>query len=278
MLWKQSRKTLNTLIYIFLGMYSLIIIYPLIFTFLASFKTNNEIFLSPWNLPDNWDFMKYIRLVTEYGMGTYFLNSVYYSITSVAITVFISSMAAYALVRMKWKLQMGVFALFILGLMVPIHSAVVPLYIMFSKAGFSNPRISLVLVYVAFSMPITLFILSGFLKGIPMEMEESAVMEGCTIFRAFFTIIMPLLNPALVTVIIFNFLTVWNDFFAGLIFINQDKHKTLQLGVTQFQGNYGMDYSQLLAAIILIILPSIVVYIVIQDKIINGITAGAVKG
>jgi raffinose/stachyose/melibiose transport system permease protein len=133
-------------------------------------------------------------------------------------------------------------------------------------------------VYVAFSLHITILILSGFITGIPREMEESAVMEGSSILKAFFTIIFPLMNPAIVTVVIFNFITVWNDFFAGLVFISLDKDKTLQLGIARFQGNFSTNYSYMLAAIVLVLLPSVVVYVTIQDRIIKGITTGALKG
>lgn len=277
---KKSRKQyiLCFFIYAFLCVYALLILFPLLFVFLSSLKTNEEIFTSPWSLPQRWEFGKYVELITKYNMGQFFLNSIYYAVLSVVLAVFISAMAAYVLTRMKWRLKGFVFSLILFGLMVPIHSELVPLYIILSWLGIRTPRISLTGVYVAFALPITILILSGFIAGIPKEMEESAVMEGSSILKAFFTIIFPLMNPAIVTVVIFNFITVWNDFFAGLVFISLDKDKTLQLGIARFQGNFSTNYSYMLAAIVLVLLPSVVVYVTIQDRIIKGITTGALKG
>lgn len=277
-LTSNKKGILTCIKYVFLTLYSIAIIYPLIFVFFSSLKSNNEIFMTPWALPENWNFKVYYDVWTKFNVQVYFLNSVYYATVSVFISVLISSMAAYALTRMKWRLRSAVFSLILLGLMVPVHSELVPLYIIFRKLGFNDPKISLVGIFVAFSIPITVFLVSGFIKGLPIELEESAVIEGSGLIRVFFTIIMPLLKPALATVIIFNFLGVWNDFFAGLIFISKETDKTLQLGITRFQGNFATRYADLLAAIIIAIVPSIAVYVVMQDKIISGLTAGAVKG
>lgn len=263
---------------IFLTIYVLVIIYPLLFVFMSSIKTNAEVFARPFALPETWNFSIYPELWIEHQLGMYFANSIYYAFFTVVITVLISAMAAYALVRMKWRLKGFVFMLILFGLMVPIHSEVVPLYIIVNKLGLRNPRFSLLGIYIAFSLPITVFILSGFIRGIPRAMEESAVIEGSGIIGAFFRIILPLMKPALATVVIFNFLTVWNDFFAALIFIGRESQKTIQLGVTKFQGTFSTDYSTLLAGIIIVIIPSVIVYALVQDKIIEGITAGAVKG
>jgi len=154
-------------IYAFLCVYALLILFPLLFVFLSSLKTNEEIFTSPWSLPQKWEFGKYVELITKYNMGQFFLNSIYYAVLSVVLTVFISAMAAYVLTRMKWRLKGFVFSLILFGLMVPIHSELVPLYIIFSWLGIRTPRISLTGVYVAFSLPITILILSGFITGTP---------------------------------------------------------------------------------------------------------------
>jgi raffinose/stachyose/melibiose transport system permease protein len=254
------------------------ILYPLFFIFISSLKSNTELFSRPWSLPAKWDLGIYVQVWTDFQIGTYFFNSLYYAAASVAITLLVAAMAAYGISRMKWRLSGFAMGLFLLGLMVPIHSELVPLYIGFTKAGLTNPRITLVGLYVAFSLPISIFILSGYLRSIPRELEESAVLEGCSIVRTFWTIVFPLMVPALATVSIFNFLTGWNDFLTGLIFIRNEADKTLQLGIMRFQGTFSTRYSALLAAIIITILPSALVYFVMQDKIVSGVTAGAVKG
>ena len=275
---KAIITAVNFIKYAFLSVYSLMILYPLLFIFMSSLKSNDEIFLKPFALPQVWDFKIYYELWTRYDVRTYFINSLYYAVVSVSICIVVSSMAAYALTRLKWKLKTPVFSLILLGLMVPIHSEIVPLYIVFTMLGLKNPRINLVLLFIAFSIPITVFLISSFIKGLPLALEEAAVIEGSGLLRAFFTIIVPLLKPVLATVIIFDFLAVWNDFFTSLIFISQDSDKTLQLGISRFTGNYATKYSELLAAVMITIIPSTFVYMILQEKIISGLTAGAVKG
>jgi raffinose/stachyose/melibiose transport system permease protein len=274
----NGKRIKNIFKYAFLIIYSVAIIYPLIFVFLSSLKSNVEIFSSPFALPKLWNFATYYNVWTKFQLNVYFFNSLYYAVVSVAICVFISGMAAYALTRMRWKLRQLVFGVIMLGLMVPGHSEIVPLYIGFVKLGIKNPKISLIGIFVAFAIPVTVFIISGFIRSLPRELEESAVIEGCGLIGAFFRIIVPLLKPVIATVIIFNFLGVWNDFFTGLIFISQESDKTIQLGITRFQGNFATRYSDLLAALIITIVPSIIVYTMLQEHIISGLTAGAVKG
>jgi raffinose/stachyose/melibiose transport system permease protein len=264
--------------YVLFAVVAVDILYPLFFILISSLKSNTELFTRPWNLPQKWSFAIYAQVWTDFQIGTYFFNSLYYAATSVVITLLIAAMAAYGVSRMKWRLSGLAMGLFLLGLMVPIHSELVPLYIGFSKLGLTNPRITLVGLYVAFSLPISIFILAGYLKSIPRELEESAVMEGCSIVRTFWTIVFPLMGPALATVSIFNFLTGWNDFLTGLIFIRNEMDKTLQLGIMRFQGTFSTRYSALLAAIVIAIIPTALVYMIMQEKIVSGVTAGAVKG
>lgn len=264
--------------YIFLSIYSIVIIYPLLFILMSSLKSNDEVFSTPFALPLTWNFRIYYDVWTKFNVKVYFFNSVYYATVSVVLCIVISCMAAYGLTRMKWKLKGATFGFILLGLMVPIHSEVVPLYIGLNKLGLKNPKITLIGIFVAFAIPTTVFIVSGFIQSLPIELEESAVIEGCGLIKAFFFIIVPLMKPVIATVIIFNFLGVWNDFFAGLIFISQESDKTLQLGIARFQGNFSTRYADLLAAINITIIPSVIVYSILQDQIISGLTAGAVKG
>lgn len=277
-LGKKKFEPLKYTKYVFLVLYTIVIIFPLIFVFISSMKSNTEIFMTPWSMPENFNLNVYKEIWTMFDVGLYFKNSLYYAIVSVLLSVMISAMASYALTRMKWKLKTAVFSLIMLGIMVPVHSEIVPLYIIFRRLGFNDARLSLVGIYVAFAIPITVFILSGFIKGLPIELEESAVIEGSGLIGAFFKIILPLLKSALATVTIFNFLSVWNDYFSALIFVSKETDKTLQLGITRFQGSFTTRYSYLLAAVMIAIIPSIVVYSIMQDKIVSGLTAGAVKG
>lgn len=264
--------------YLFLIIYALLIVYPLLFLFFSSMKTNDAIFLTPFAPPTAIDFSSYVKVWTQFRLGEYFLNSVYYAGIATFAVVLISSMAAYAIVRMKWKLKGFVFGLILIGLMVPFHSQLVPIYILLTKIGLREPRVALPLVYVAFAMPITVFIVSGYFRTIPRALEESAVIEGASLVRSFFTIILPIARPAIATVLIFDFITIWNDFFAALVFVTREADKTLQVAVAGLKGVFVTRYSDLLAAVIIALVPSALVYILLQDKIVEGMTAGAVKG
>lgn len=264
--------------YIFLYMYSILIVFPLLFVFVSSLKDNEDIFTNPWGLPKVYHWYTYLQLFQKYNMGTYFINSLYYSILGCAVSIVVCTAAAYAISRLKWKFSGITMGFFLLGLMIPAHSTIIPLFYLSSRVGIKNPKISLILIFVAFSIPTTVYILAGFMKSIPKEMEESAVIDGSSIIGAFIRIIIPLLKTPIATVTIFTFLGIWNDLLFSLIFINKETDKNLQLGIMKFLGSYGSRYGILLSAIVVSMLPAIIVYIILQDKIVDGLTAGAVKG
>ena len=274
----KSRLKVEIPTYAFLTLYAVAILVPMLFILSSSLKTNQEIFNAPWGLPLHGNLYTYFDIFIHYSVYRYFLNSLYYAVITVIVTVVICAMGAYGVTRLKWKLAGVTKAYVLLGLMVPVHSMIVPLYIMMSRLGLQNPRLTVTLIYVAFSLPTSLFIFSAYLSEIPHELEEAAVLDGCSIFESFRRIIVPLMQPAIATVSIFTFLAAWNDFFVGLIFINADKYWTIQLGVSKFQGAFSVRYSYLLAAVVVALLPTIVVYLFMNKRIIAGITAGAVKG
>ena len=265
-------------VYAFLCLYVVVILVPMLFIVSASFKTNSEIFNAPWKLPSKLDLFIYYDIFVNYSLYRYFINSLYYSAVSVAAIVVLCAMGAYGIVRLKWKLVGITKAYILLGLMVPVHAMIVPLYIMMSRIGLENPRFTVVLIYVAFSIPTSLFIFAAYLSAIPRDLEEAAILDGCSLFGSFRRIVVPMMQPAIATVAIFGFLSAWNDFFVGLIFINADKYWTIQLGISKFKGAYSIRYSYLLAAVVVALLPTILVYLFMNKRIIAGITAGAVKG
>lgn len=274
----KKQRALTVLKYIFLWGYAVLILFPLLFILISSFKDNEGIFTDPWGLPAVFHWETYMQLFTKYAMGMNFVNSFYYSTAGCVLSLLVCITAAYAIARMRWRYSGAMMGFFLLGLMIPAHSTIIPLYISAFKAGVKDPRISLVLIFAAFSIPTTVYILAGFMKNIPREMEEAAVMDGSSIPGALARIIVPLLKPAIATVTIFTFLSIWNDLLFSLIFINNEKYNNIQLAITKFQGSYGSKYGSLLSAIVVSIIPTIIVYILLQDKIVKGMTAGAVKG
>ena len=274
----RPRSVRQIPVYAFLVLYAVIILVPMLFIVLASFKTNAEIFSAPWGLPSRFNLFTYFDIFVNFSLYRYFLNSLYYSVLSAVVVVILCALGAYGIARMKWRLAGITKAYILLGLMVPVHAMIVPLYIMMTRIGLQNPRFTVVLIYVAFSLPTSLFIFTAYLSEIPRELEEAAVLDGTSIFGSFRRIIVPLMQPVIATVAIFAFLAAWNDFFVGLIFINADKFWTIQLGVSKFKGAFSIRYSYLLAAVVVALLPTIVVYLFMNRRIIAGVTAGAVKG
>ncbi len=258
--------------------YSGLILLPLVFIVLSSFKPTEAIFSKPWSFPERWDFSIYLELLVKYKLALGLFNSVYYAAVSGALAISVSVCAAYALVRMKFRTNPLFMGLILLGIMIPVHSEIVPLYVMFAKLGMREPRIALTAVYAAFSIPVTTLVLAGYIRSIPVALEESAVMDGSSIIGALFRIVLPMMRPALATTAIFHVLGVWNDFFAALVFINSENDRTLQLAASVFRGSFGANYQYLLGGVVLSMLPSAVFYLLVQDKIIEGVAAGAVKG
>ncbi len=274
----RSRLKVDIPTYAFLSLYAVIILVPMLFILSSSLKTNQEIFNAPWGLPLHGKLFTYFDIFINYSVYRYFLNSLYYAVVTVVVTVVLCAMGAYGVTRLKWKLAGVTKAYVLLGLMVPVHSMIVPLYIMMSRIGLQNPRLTVTLIYVAFALPTSLFIFSAYLSEVPHELEEAAVLDGCSIPTAFRQVIVPVIQPAIATVAIFTFLAAWNDFFVGLIFINADKYWTIQLGISKFQGAFSVRYNYLLAAVVVALLPTVVVYLFMNRRIIAGMTAGAVKG
>ena len=275
---RKENKVLDAAKYLILGSYTIAILFPLYFLVVSSLKNDNEIFLNPFGLPKNFLWENYREVFINFKLFINMLNSFYYAFFGVLLVVIVGVLASYAIVRMRWKLSNKVFALLMTGMLVPMHSVILPLYLSVRRAGITSPRIVLALIFAAFALPRTIFILSGFLKDLPRTIEEAAVIDGASLIRIVVSIVIPMLKPAIATICIFNFLTIWNDLLIGLVFITKDIDKTLQLGILKFKGDYVTMYNYVITAILIAIAPTITVYLIFQKRIISGITAGAVKG
>lgn len=266
------------ILYLSLSILMLVYLYPLVWVFINSFKNNTELYINPWGLPTNFSWQNYVYAWSVGKLGRAMLNSFIVTTVSVIFAVLFSSMAAFGIKRMKWKLSGFTLLLFLAGTMIPIHATLIPLFINFSKLHLTNSYLSLILPYVTFAFPITIYILSGFFGTIPREIEEAAVIDGCSMWTIYLKIAMPIAKPAIITVCIFNILTMWNEMLLALVFITNQKFMTLPIALTTFKGMYGTNYPPLLAGIFLSILPTIIVYSIFNTKITAGMTAGAIKG
>ena len=239
--------------YVLLIGFTILCLYPLVWLFLASFKTNAELYTNTWGLPEQWSMANYVSAVVKGGVFRYFGNSVIISVFSVLITVILATMASYAIARMHWKLANLTHSIFLFGMMIPIPQ-------------------------IAVGFPMAIFIICGFMRSIPTELEEAAIIDGCTVFQCFFKIILPIAKSSVVTVAVVQFINVWNDLLLPRIFLTDSSKMTLPVGLTNFQSMYSTDYVGMIAAVIITIIPSVVVYILLHKQIMEGMVAGAVKG
>ncbi|UHA75505.1 carbohydrate ABC transporter permease [Paenibacillus sp. 481] len=259
--------------------YVIIVLYPLFFIINASFKNNSEISLNPWGLPQSFSFDNYTNALSNSFIGTYFFNSLYISVISTVATILLATAISYAVTRMKFpRLSKLVYSLLLLSLLIPPASLLIPLYLMIKDMGMYNTPLALLIPYTAFGIPLTVFVVAAFLKSIPQELEEAGIMDGLSTYGILGRIIIPLTLPTLVTVFILNFISHWNEYIMANLFLSSDKLRTLPVAVVAFADQYNMNYGALTAAITISIVPVIIIYAVLQKKIIEGVTAGGVKG
>ena len=211
-------------------------------------------------------------------IGRYFLNSVFIAAVSVVLIVLLSVMAAYGITRLKWKLSGFALTVFVAGMMIPTYGALIPLYNIFNKLGILNNYLSVIISHTTFGLPLGIFIMSGFMQAIPRELEEAAILDGCSVLQMFKRVIMPIVRSGIVTISVISFINVWNDLLFGQIFLNDKEKMPLTVGLLEFKGRFGTDYVGMLAAIVVTVIPVVAIYTILHDKIIDGMTAGAVKG
>jgi raffinose/stachyose/melibiose transport system permease protein len=266
------------LIYIFFCIMVLIYVVPLLWVFSVSFKTNAEIFSSPFSLPKGLFVDNYAVAWTAGKLGIATLNSLIVCVVTLLLSMLLGSMIAFAIARMQWKLSNMVLMYFMLGMMIPVHCVLIPLFTRFAKIGLSNNLWGLVLPYLTFSLPVTIYIMTGFFRSIPGELLEAACIDGCSIYKIFFTVCLPLAKTGLFVTGLMTFVGNWNELLLAMVFISDDNIKTLPVSLSKFVGPYNTNYSQMFAAIIIAIVPTIIVYCAFSNQIVDGLTAGAVKG
>ena len=264
-------------LFLFLTLMALMFICPMLFTVLSSFKDNTEIFSAPFALPKTYRFSNYAEAWTGANMSPYYINSILIAFATVFIMAIVSSMAAYALARFQLKSGKFLTIFFLLGMMIPIHTILVPVAYVIGTFNLKNNLAALVLIYVAFSLSFSIFVLERFMKGINVSLEEAAIIDGAGFFQIYSKIMLPLMVPAISTISIFNFLGAWNNVLFPLLFINDNNLKPIALGLLNFNGERGSSYGPLMAAIVITVFVPMVIYLLFQEKVESGLAAGAVK-
>jgi len=252
---------------------------PLYWLLLFSLKNNQEAFgKHPLAFPEKLRFENYERVWTVGNIDNYFINSVWYTATSTIATVFLASMATYAITRMRWKGSKLALGVFMVGIMIPVHATLIPLFQFYLRLGLINHPLSLILSYIAFNLPITIMVMLGFYYSLPRELEEAAIIDGCSVNRMFFRIVLPMTGSVVTTSAIINMIYNWNEFIFVNTFISSDTRKTLTVGIQNFVGQYAIDWGAIGATLMISILPILAAYLVLSDRIVEAITAGSLKG
>ncbi|WP_028562559.1 carbohydrate ABC transporter permease [Paenibacillus pinihumi] len=270
----------KTIPHMFLMGYLLIILYPFLFVLFSSVKTNNQdIASNPFGLPSSMSFDNYVNAWVNAKISTYFFNSLYIGVLAACISILLAAMLAFAVTRMRYnRISKIVFQLVLIGMLIPNNSLLLPIYGMMRQLNVLDTHMALLLPYVANAIPFTVIILAAFMRSLPGEIEEAAVIDGLSSAGLFGKIIIPITIPAIVTVFIINFLGNWNEFLLANYFLSDDKLKTLPVGMVGFRDAYNTNYAQMSAGIVFSVLPVIIIYAILQKKIIEGVTAGSVKG
>lgn len=258
--------------------YLIVSVMPFVFMVLNSFKEKFEMLTKGvFNLPDSLNLTNYTEVLTG-GFSKYFINSVVVLAISLILLLFISACTSYPLARFKFKMAGPIYAAIVACMSIPVHITLIPVFKMSRATGLYDSIWALIGPYIAFAVPISVFILTSFMKEIPREIEESAEIDGCGKIQMFFSIILPLAKPGLATLAIYNGVNMWNEFSFAYTLTQSSENRTLPLAIWEFQGQYSMNTPMIMAVLTLTLLPMIIMFIIFQDKLVKGMTAGAVKG
>jgi N-acetylglucosamine transport system permease protein len=272
--------TVNAISQLLLVFWAIAVIFPFVWMVVTALKSDPEILSSPWSLPANLQWDNFTRAWTQARIGTFFINTLIVLAGSLTGTLLVSSMAAYVLARFGFPGRQLIFYGFIAGLMFPVFLALVPLYFLVNDLNLLATYQGLILVYIAYSLPFTIFFLTAFFKTLPIELGEAAILDGASQYQIFFQIMLPLAKPGLIAMGIFNFLGQWNQFLLPLVLMpSEDKYLLSQgLYFLAVQQGYQNDYGALFAAMVITMVPTLIVYILFQRRLESGLTAGALKG
>lgn len=274
----KSSKIIQAIIYIFLSLLAVLYLLPLAWVLYVSVKDDKTLFVSPWAFPEKLMIENYTFAWTAGKLGQATLNSTLVCVLALILGLLFGSMAAFAIGRMRWKFADLTMTYFLTGMMVPVHCILIPVFTRFSKMGLTNSLIGLILPYLTLSLPLTIFIMTGFFKSLPNELFEAACIDGCSIYKAFTSIAFPLAKTGMFVTGLMSFVANWNELLLAMVFISDDAKKTLPVSLSKFVGPYNTNYSQMFAAIVIAIIPTIVVYCCFSNQIVDGLTTGAVKG
>lgn len=271
------KKVFIVFVQLIMTCYVLAILYPLFNMIISSFKSTRDIIRTPLALPKEINIKNYVDVWVNKNFGKYFFNSLLLTSIAMFFVVLLGSMAGFGLSRYRFKGNTLLYMLFLSGIMLPLKAAVIPLFMIIKTLNLMNHPLSVLLVFIAMGIPSTVFILSGFMRTIPHELEQAARIDGCSDLRIYSQIIMPICMPSIALVTIYNAVPIWNDFFFPLVFLRSDAYKTLPLGLSSFIGQHSTKWELLFTGLCIAIIPMIILYLFMSKYFIKGMTSGAIK-
>lgn len=276
---KKAVKAVETVIANgFVTLFSVTCIFPIIWMIYSSLKTDQEFSLDILSLPKKLIFDNYARAIEEGNIGSYFMRSMFNTLITVAVVIVIAFVTGYCLSRFKFRGRTFVYYMFLSGMLIPIYALLIPIFVEFKSLGLLNKRYTLILPYIAFALPVAVFLVESSVASVPIEIEEAACIDGSSFLHTMFAIVMPMCRPVLSTSAILTFLNTWNEFPLALVLIRSNSLKTMPIGLTNFVGSYTVNYPLMLAALVVSTLPVVIMYLLFYNQIMKGMTAGAVKG
>ena len=270
----------NLLVRLTLILYSLLVLFPLVWAVCTSFKTNLEFYRDAWALPKGLVFENYVTAWVKGNIGQNFFNSLWITVSVVSLLDVLAASTAYVATRFRFRAGGYLVNLYMAGMMIPTILGVIPTFLVLKQLNLLNSLLGLGLVYIAYGLPFSVFVLSGFFKTIPYEMEEAGLVDGCSLNRIFWCIMLPMARPGIITISIFNFIAFWNEYVFALTYVTDPAHQTLSVGLVSLlnTARYQTNWGALFAGLIIVMLPTLILYAIFQKKLTGGLTAGALKG
>jgi raffinose/stachyose/melibiose transport system permease protein len=275
---RPGERTFAPFTYLTMAVLVALTLYPLVWMVFGSLKTTGEFYTNIWGWPHSWSWENFSAAWRDAGLGTKFVNSTIATIGTLALVLPLTSMAGYAFARVDFAGRRWLYYFVLAGVMIPFGVTGIPVLTVIINLHLFDTRIGLILVYAAQSLPFGIFLMYSFFRSIPDELEDAALVDGCSRFGAFLRVILPLARPGLATLLIFVGTSTWNEYFMASVLIHQDNLATLPLGLVNFTSNHTTNYPELFAALTIATLPVVAIYVAAQRQFISGMTAGALKG
>lgn len=276
----KPRYTKGTfLVQVVMTVVALLFLMPVLMVLSYSFKTRRELYIgNPLGLPQGFNWSNYQNAMDKLSMGTTFFNTVLYTVVSVVILALLSGAAAWAIARNKGKFYKFSYIYFIVGILIPYQALFLPIYIIGYKLHLTNTYYGIILMYIATGMSFGVFLMTSFMSTVPVELEEAARIDGCSVYRTYFSIVLPLLRPAMATLVIMQAFQIWNDYLMASLYVSDNRLMTITVAMQRLFSQESNDYTTAMAAIIISLIPMCLLFISLQRYFIKGMTVGAVKG